>query len=112
MVGKGKWLVLTYSVVNELPRMRLIPPGAKEERYRRPILLGNYSYSSINAKYLPIATLVTMKYGQTLDRLIREVLLEYLDLGPVYLLKADVRYGFYHIYLRTEDAPNMVLVYP
>ena len=36
MFGKEQWLVLPYLVAKELPRLRIVPPGVKEERYWWP----------------------------------------------------------------------------
>ena len=51
--------------------------------------IGDYSYYPINAEYLPIAVLSAMQYGQALDHLIREVVIEEPDLGHVYFLKTS-----------------------
>ena len=52
-----------------------------------------------------------MQYGRTLDCLLREIVFADPDLGPVYLLKADVLDGFYRIGLRPEDAPKLGLIF-
>ena len=49
MVGKGKWVVLLYSVAKELPGLRLNLPGVKEERYQKPQWIGDYSYINLNS---------------------------------------------------------------
>ena len=33
MFEKGQWGFLSYSLAKEIPRLILIPPGVKEERY-------------------------------------------------------------------------------
>ena len=112
MVDKGQWVVLAYSVAKRLPGFRLSPPGVKVERDQRPRWLGNYIYFKTNAKNLPVACLSSMQYGWALDRLIRKIVYAYPSLGYVYLLKADVSDGFYHICLRPEDAPKLGLIFP
>ena len=52
-----------------------------------------------------------MKYGRSLERLIREVIIANPALGPVCFLKADVSDGFYHIGLRPTDDPKLGLVF-
>ena len=52
-----------------------------------------------------------MQYGHDLQCLIREVVISDPALGPVHVLKADARYGFYRISLRPTDTPNMGLVF-
>ena len=110
MVGKGHWVVLMYWVAKDKPVLKLGPPGVKEERDRFPIWMGGYRFISIRSETLYIAALSTMQYGQALDHLLREVLLVDPDLGPIYLLKANARGGFYCIDLRPEDYPKLGLV--
>ena len=59
MVEKGQWVVLPYLVAKRLLGLRLIPPGVKVERDRRPWWLGGYTYFKTNAETLPVACLST-----------------------------------------------------
>ena len=104
--------MLPYLVSKGLPGLSLSPPGVKVERDRRPLWLGDYSYFKTNAETLPIACLSAIQYGQALDRLIRDIVYADPALGYVYLLKADISYGFYRIGLRPEDAPKLGLIFP
>ena len=36
MVGKGQWMVFSYSLAKELQGLRLIPLKVKEDRYWQP----------------------------------------------------------------------------
>ena len=112
MVGKKQWIVLTYLAAKELPGLRLISPGAKEDQDWRPRCIDDYIFTYTNVKYLPIAVLSAIQYGWDLDCLIREVLIADTSLGPVYILKADVINEIYCIVLRPEDAPKLGLVLP
>ena len=94
MVEKGQWVVLPYSVAKRLLGLRLIPPGVKVERKKRPRWIGNYSYFKTNARTLPVACLSNMQYGRALDRLLREIVFVKPALGYVYLIKSDVSEGF------------------
>ena len=87
----------------ELPGLRLILLGVKEERNQRPWWLGDYSYSDLNSETLTISNFSAMKYGRNLDCLIREVAISDPALGPVHVLKADVSDGFYWIWLTTYE---------
>ena len=87
MVGNGQWVVLPYLVSQEMPGSRLIQPGVKEEWDRRPRWLDDYSYYNINSDSLPITDMPIMHYGQDLDCFIRELVIEYPALVPVYVLK-------------------------
>ena len=105
-------MVLPYLVAQELPGLRFIPSGVKEEWYRRPRWIGGSSHSNINSDSLPIAALYVIHYNQNLDHLIRESVIEYPALGPVYVLKEYVSDGFYQIALRPADVPKLGLVFP
>ena len=90
MVIKGHWFFLPYSVDKELPGLRLIPSGVKEDRYRRLQWLGDYRYSNLNSKTLPISALSTMQYFRALERLIREVVISNPALELMNVLKVGV----------------------
>ena len=105
-------MVLPYLVAKELRGLRLIPPRVKEERDRRPRWLGDYSYSNLNSKTLPISALSAIQYGRDLDRLIREIVIADPTLGPVHVLKADASDDFYRISLRLMGDPKLGLVFP
>ena len=53
-----------------------------------------------------------MQYSCALDCLIREIVFADPPLGPVYMLKAEVSDGFYHLGIRPEDAPKIGLIFP
>ena len=86
MAGKGKWAVITYLVDKELLVLCLRPPVVYEEWDMHPIWLGDYIFSYINAKYLPITMLSAIQYGQELENILMEVVLADPALGAVYLL--------------------------
>ena len=92
--------------------MSLIPLGVKEKWDWWHRCLEYYRFTSINANHLTISTLSTMQYGWALYRLIREVVISYPDLAPVYVTQDDTINGFYRINLGTENAPKMGLVSP
>ena len=104
-------MVLPYLVDKEILGMRLIPPRVKEERDRRPRWIGDYSFSNLGYETLPIAAISAMKYGWALDRLSREVVIAYPELGLVNVLKADVSDGFYHIGLYPTDTHKIGIVF-
>ena len=81
-------------------------------RDRRLWWLGVYIYSNLNYETLTIAYLSTMKYGQALYRLIREVVIVNPSLGPVHILKAYDSDSSYHIGLRPTYTSNLGLFFP
>ena len=97
-------MILPYLVANDLPGLRIIPQGVKEEWDRQTRCISDYSFTSINSKFLPSYALSSMPYGWDLDRLIIEVVILYQYLRPIYVLKAILSNGIYRITLWTEDA--------
>ena len=99
-------------VAKELPKLRLIPPGVKEDRDWRPQWLVYYSFSNLNYETLLIAAMSAMQYGWALERLIRTNTIANPELGPVHVLKADISDGFYCIGLLPTNTPKRGLVFP
>ena len=112
MVRKKKWEVLPSLVNHKLSGIRLIPHGVKVERNRQPSLLGENRFSKISAETLPLTHVESMQYGHALEQLLREIVFEDPKLGPVYIIKANLSYRFYHIGLRPPNAPKLGLVFP
>ena len=50
---------------------------------------GDYSYSKLNSRNLPIAAMSAMQHGWYLERLITEVIIADVAQGPIYVFKAD-----------------------
>ena len=112
MIRKGQWVVLPFSVAKTLPGLRLSPPGAVEQRDRRPRWIGDYSFYGVNDETIPLAALESMQFGHALERFLRELLLANPALGPVHLAKTDCSDGFYRIDLAPSDIPKLGLVFP
>ena len=112
MAGKGQWVVLPYSVAQNLLGLRLSPLGIKEEKDHRPRWLGDYSYYKLNCSILPLAKLSSIQYGRALDRLLQEIVFADPARGHVYMLKADVSDGFYRISLHPDEYSKLGLVFP
>lgn len=112
MINKDQWVILPYSVVKDLPGLRLSPPGVVPQRDRRPRWICDYSFYAVNLDTLPLAALESMQFGHALDRVLRHILLANPELGPVYLMKVDLSDGFYRVDLSIDDAPKLGVVFP
>ena len=112
MVRKGQWVMLPQLAAKELQGPMLSPQGVKEEQERRTSWIGDYSYYNINEDTLPIATLSAIQYGRALDHLIREMVIVYPALAPIYVLKEDTSDGLYRIGLQPTEIPKLGLVTP
>jgi len=97
MINKNQWIVLPWDVAKNLPGLRLSPLGVVPQRGRRPRWIVDYTWWEVNKDTLPY---------------LREILLAYPKLGPVYLLKLDISDGFYHIDLAIDDIPKLGVVFP
>ena len=112
MINKDQWVILPYSVVQDLPGLRLSPPGVVPQRDRRPRWICDYTFYAVNLDTLPLAALDSMQFGHALDRILRHILLSDPDLGPVHLMKVDLSDGFYRVDLSIDDAPKLGVVFP
>ena len=66
----------------------------------------------MNDETLPLAPKEAMQFGHALDRILREILLADLKLGPVYLSKLDISDVFYRVWLALDDIPKLGVVFP
>jgi hypothetical protein len=66
MVLSGQWLVLPYSLVRNLPNLRLSPTGVIPQRDRRPQAIVDYSYSGVN-KATILEALDSIQFGNALN---------------------------------------------
>ena len=112
MINKGQWIILPYSAVQQLPGLRVSPPGVVPQRERRPRWICDYSWWDVNADTLPLAAMEAMQFGHALDRILREILLADPTFGPVHLIKLDISDGFYRIALNIDDIPKLGVVFP
>jgi hypothetical protein len=95
-----------------LTDLRLSPMAMKEERDRRPRMLGDHLDSGVNASTLPCEYPEAMQFGRTLQRLLYRIHHANPAFGPVYLLKVDISDGFYRLRLRPSDAAKLALIMP
>ena len=65
----------------QLPGLRLSPPGVKVEHKCQPLWLGDYSFNKINSKMSPLTYVESMKYGCALYWLLREIVLADTNTG-------------------------------
>ncbi len=91
MIAKSQWVILPASAVEDLPGLRISPPGVVPQRE------SDYSFSGVNSETLPLAALDSMQFGHALDRILREILLADPAMGPVQMLKIDLSDGFYRL---------------
>ena len=112
MTKKEQWIVLPASAVENLPNIRLSPPGCVPQRNRRPRWICDYSWSDINKETIDLAAKESMQSGHALDRILREILLADPAMGSIQLMKFDIADGFYQICINIDDIPKLGVVFP
>lgn len=111
-LNKRFWTILPYSLVRNIPNLRLSPLGVVPQRDRRPRLIVDLSYFGVNQESVPIAPSEAMQFGRTLQRLLQRILMANAIHGPVYISKIDIADGFYRIQLAPYSSPNLAVLLP
>ena len=93
------WVVLPYTLVRHHQNLMFSPTAVKEERERRPRVLGDHSWPwewhSVNETTLPHAPPEAMQFGGTLPRLLFHTRHANPRHGAVKANKQDFSDGFY-----------------
>ena len=89
MIQKYQWLILPDSDVSYLPGLRTTPPGCVPQRYLHPRWICDYIWSEVNIQTLPLTVDESIQLLHALDRIIREIILDNPELGPVYIMKVE-----------------------
>jgi hypothetical protein len=112
MVSRGQWMVLPYSVVREMDRLRVAPIGVVPQHDRRPRTIVDYTYYNLNAETVLLAPSESMQFGRTLQRLLHKIVYADLQHGPVYMCKVDIADGFYRLHMAPADIPSLGVAFP
>ena len=109
---QGYWLVLPYAEVAGWPHLRISPLGVVPQRDRRPRLIVDYSYSTVNKETIQLAPKEAMQFGRTLQGVFTTIVHADPRYGPVYLAKIDVADGFYRVWTQMDDVPKLGVALP
>jgi hypothetical protein len=71
MVSRSQWMVLLYSIVRDMAKLRVAPIGVIPQHKRRPCTIVDYSYSRLNAETLLLGPSEAMQFGGALPRVAR-----------------------------------------
>ena len=110
-VRKGFFIVLPYSSVRHMRRLRLAPMGVVPQRNRRPRAIVDYSWHGLNDSTVPLAP-DSMQFGRALQRVLQHIYDAHPQFGPVYMCKIDIADGFYRVGIQADDAPNLGVILP
>ncbi len=112
MIAQGFWVVLPYSTVWDWPSLRLSPLGVVPQRERRPRTIVDYTFNKVNHDTVKIAPAESMQFGQTLHRLLQQLVDLDPRYGPAQMIKIDISDGFYRLWLATQDIPKLGVIFP
>ena len=110
--AQGYWLVLPFTAVQHLTKLRLSPLGVVPQRDRRPRLIVDYTFSNVNQETVRLAPPESMQFGRALQRLVTSLVHSDPKYGPPYLAKIDIADGFYRVWIRSADVPTLGVVLP
>ncbi len=66
----------------------------------------------MNQETLPLAAIKAMQFGHALDRILQEILLANPRLGPIALMKLNIKDGFYRIALNVDNISKLGVAFP
>jgi hypothetical protein len=112
MVSRGQWMVLPYSMVRDIPGLRISPIGVVPQHDRRPRTIVDYTYYRLNADTVLLAPSEAMQFGRALQRILQRIVQADLRHGPVYMCKVDIADGFYRLHLAPSDIPALGVAFP
>jgi hypothetical protein len=112
MVHKGYWTVLPASVISHHQDLRLSPLGVVPQHDRRPRIICDYTYSGVNDATQHTGPQEAMRFGQTLRRIIAQIVRANPKFGPVHLGKYDLADGYYRIPLNPTHAMRLACLLP
>jgi len=112
MREKGMFIVLPYSLLRDLPQLRISPLGCVPQRERRPRMINDYTFSGVNPQTVKRAPPESMQWGKALHRLLWYVFMADQRHGPVLLSKTDLSDGFYQLHLTPTGALKLAVPFP
>jgi hypothetical protein len=112
MIRKKQWILLPADLVMTQEDLRISPLGVLPQRDRRPRSIIDYTFYRINEDTVVMAPPEVMQFGKALWRILAGIVHANPRPGPVYLSKVDIADGFYRIWVKTADIPNMGVLLP
>jgi hypothetical protein len=112
MRSKGMFIVLPYHLVRDMPQLRISPIGCVPQRERRPRMINDYTFSSVNPDTIKMAPQEAMQWGRALHRILWYVYSADRRQGPVLLSKTDLSDGFYQFHLTPTGSLKLATPFP
>ena len=105
-------MVLPFSVVKRLRRVRVSPPGVVPQRDQKPCTICDLTHSGVNAETVNLAHGEAMQFGSALRRLLFQIHRADPKWGPVYMSKTDIKDGFYNVCVNSNGVKKFGIVLP
>ena len=112
MIQNAQWVILPYSIAQNLPNLHISPPGVVPQRNRRSRWICDYTFSGVGPNTIPLVPQESMQYGKALERYLRHILISDPKYGPIYMLKCDLADGYYRLGLVISDIPKLAVSFP
>ena len=112
---RGCWVVVPYEAVQFLPNVLISPLGVFPQRYRRPWLIVDYTYSVVNAETVPLVPRKAMQFGSVLQLICSAMVQADPRYRPMCMPKVDTADGFHRVVLNIDNIPKLgvaFLAYP
>ena len=110
---KGMFIILPYSLLRDMPQLRISPLGCVPQRERRPRMINDYTYSEVNPDTVRLAPQQAMQWGRTPHSLLWFIFTADQRQGPVLLLsKTDLSDGFYQLPPTPSGALKLAVSFP
>ncbi|KAI2498441.1 hypothetical protein MHU86_16025 [Fragilaria crotonensis] len=112
---QGYWLVLPQDIVADWPKLRILPLGVVPQQDQMPRLIVDYSFSNVKSETAPLAPHEVMmhQFGRALQRVVLLIIVHANRwYGLVHMAKIDIADGFYRVWLRIDDVPQLGVELP
>jgi hypothetical protein len=109
---KGYWMLLPYAEIEAMLDVRYSPLGVVPQRERRPRVIVDYSFYSVNADTVKLAPEDAMQFGKAIERLVQAAVQANPKFAPLLNYKVDISDGFYRIPLTTSGLKKLGVLLP
>ena len=105
-------MVLPFSVVKRLRRVRISSPGVVPQRHRKPRTICNLTHSGVNEETFNLTHPEAMRFGTALWQLLFQIYYADPKWGPIYMSKTDIKDGFYNVCVNSNGVKKFGIVLP
>ena len=111
-VNKGFFTLLPWRLVEDPPGLCVSPLGIMPQRKRRPRLIADHSFHSINAETMQLAPDKAVQFGRALEWTLQKIRHTDPHHRPIFLSKADLADGFCQFGLALSGIGELGIAFP